>query len=48
MPLLRLTQTTEGDDAHRVEIVLEGDGARQRANARFAFALTPQDDADLR
>ena len=49
MPLLRLTQNAEGDDAYRVELALEGDGvARQTASSRFSFQLTDQDEADLR
>lgn len=49
MPLLRLTQHAEGDDNYHVELALERDGsARQTADARFAFELTGQDEADLR
>ncbi len=47
-PLLRLTLSTQGD-AHSVHLAFEGDGlVRQTANATFSFALTPQDDGDLR
>ncbi|HEV7671577.1 MAG TPA: tetratricopeptide repeat protein [Thermoanaerobaculia bacterium] len=33
---------------HRVEISLEGDGPRRKANSTFAFAVTPRDEEDLR
>ncbi|HZF13845.1 MAG TPA: hypothetical protein VFE33_34055 [Thermoanaerobaculia bacterium] len=45
MPTLRLTQTALGDDLHRVEIALEGVGARQSAEVCFPFRF---DDADPR
>jgi len=36
MPTLRLTQTAAGEDLHRLELSLEGDGlARQTAAVRF-------------
>ena len=46
---LRLTQFADSDDQHGVEIVFEGDGrARQTAVSRFTFALSAQDQEDLR
>lgn len=46
---LRLTQFPDSDDQHRVEIAFEGDGrARQTAVSRFTFALSAQDQEDLR
>lgn len=48
MLLLRLTQHAAGDDRHRVEISLEGDGLRRVAEAVFPFSLSPQDEEDLR
>jgi tetratricopeptide (TPR) repeat protein len=49
MPTLRLTQFAESQpDHYRVELALEGDGARQAATARFNFKLTEQDAEDLR
>lgn len=49
MPTLRLTQFAESQpDHYRVELALEGDGARQTATARFNFKLTEQDAEDLR
>ena len=49
MLILRLTQSLEGPDRHRIEIALEGDGrARQTAVSAFSFALTPQDREDVR
>src|SRR3990172_8858824 len=49
MSLLRLTQFAESQpDHYRVEVALEGDGARQTATARFAFAFSDADRADLR
>ncbi len=49
MRLLRFTQNALDDDRYRVEISLEGDGlARQSVHADFSFALTPQDEGDLR
>ena len=48
-PILRLTQTTEGDSKYRVEVAFEAAGlARQIATARFDFKLTTQDQEDLR
>ena len=47
-PLLRLTQSSTGDDRYRVEIAYEGDGARRTADADVGFRLEPQDEADLR
>ncbi|HZF12663.1 MAG TPA: CHAT domain-containing protein [Thermoanaerobaculia bacterium] len=49
MPILRLAQTVLGEDLHRVEISLEGDGlARQTADVRFLFRFTDDDQRDLR
>ncbi|HZF08751.1 MAG TPA: hypothetical protein VFE33_08185 [Thermoanaerobaculia bacterium] len=49
MPTLRLTQTAVGEDLHRVEISLEGDGlARQTADVRFPFRFSDDDQRDLR
>ncbi len=49
MHLLRLTQTAVTDASWRVELSLERERApRQTATAAFPFALTPQDEADLR
>jgi tetratricopeptide (TPR) repeat protein len=49
MHTLRLTQSAEGQNRHRVEVALEGDGgARQSAVSRFEFALSAQDQEDLR
>jgi tetratricopeptide (TPR) repeat protein len=49
MPTLRLTQTGAGEDLHRVEISLEGDGlARQTAAVSFPFRFTDDDQRDLR
>jgi hypothetical protein len=46
---LRLTQFADGDDQHRVETVFEGDGrACQTAVSRFTFAMSAQDQEDLR
>jgi tetratricopeptide (TPR) repeat protein len=45
---LRLTQHPAADGRHRVEISLEGDGARRTAEAVFPFQLTPQDEEELR
>lgn len=45
---LRIQQHPEAEDRHRVEISLEGDGARRTAEAKLAFALSPQDEEDLR
>ncbi len=47
MPILRLTQFELDNDRNRVEIALEGAGARQTATAEFAFAMTPQDRNNL-
>jgi hypothetical protein len=46
--LLRLTQHEEGENRHRVEVRLEGDGAPQVAESRFTFELTAQDREDVR
>ena len=49
MNILRITQDALDDDQYRVEISFEGEGiARQAFAATFSFALTPQDDGDLR
>jgi tetratricopeptide (TPR) repeat protein len=45
---LRLTQHAVGEDRHRVEISLEGDGARRTAEATFSFRLSPQDEEGMR
>jgi len=45
---LRLTQHAVGEDRHRVEISLEGDGPRRTAESTFAFRLSSQDQEDLR
>src|SRR5215472_9872064 len=45
MPTLRLTQSAEGEDQHRVEIAFE---ARRTAVSRFAFSLSAQDQEDIR
>jgi len=45
---LRITQHALAEDRHRVEIALEGDGARRTAESTFAFGLSPQDEEDLR
>ena len=45
---LRLTQHAAGEDRHRVEIALEGDGARRTAESIFPFLLSSQDEEDLR
>jgi hypothetical protein len=45
---LRLTQHTTGEDGHRVDISLEGDGARRTAESTFSLLLSPQDKEDLR
>jgi hypothetical protein len=47
--ILRLTQTTEGENKHRVEVAFEADGLpRQIATPRFDFQFTRQDQEDLR
>jgi tetratricopeptide (TPR) repeat protein len=46
--LLRLTQHDEEENRHKVEIQLEGDGVPWKAESRFAFDLTAQDEEDLR
>ena len=49
MPTLRLTQSAQGEDQHRVEIALEGDRrARRTAVSHFRFALNLQDQEDTR
>src|SRR4051812_44550439 len=45
---LRLTQHAVGEDRHRVEISLEGDGPRRMAEATFSFHLSPQDEEGMR
>jgi hypothetical protein len=45
---LRLTQHAVGEDRHRVEIALEGDGARRTAEATFSFRVSPQDEEGMR
>ncbi len=49
MLTLRLTQHAETQpDHYRVEVALEGDGARQTAAASFKFTFSEQDRADWR
>ncbi len=49
MPILRLTQIAEGPGAYRVELTFEGGGlVHQATTAHFRFALSEQDEADLR
>jgi tetratricopeptide (TPR) repeat protein len=49
MATLRITQTTESTGQYRAEVALEGDGLpRQTATASFPFAMTEQDQKDLR
>jgi len=45
---LRLTQHAMGENRHRVEISLDGDGARRTAESSFAFSLSPQDEEGMR
>ncbi|OUC16093.1 MAG: hypothetical protein B0A82_03705 [Alkalinema sp. CACIAM 70d] len=46
---LRLTQYTDSQlDWYRVEVALEGDGARQTATVRFQFKLTSQEQENIR
>ncbi len=45
---LRLTQRSAGRNQHRVEVSLEGDGARQAFESTFDFLLLDQDEEDLR
>ena len=46
--ILRLTQTSLGENEYRVEIALEGGALRQIASSEFSFRLTPQDQEDIR
>jgi hypothetical protein len=47
--LIRLTQSTLGEERFRVEVAVEGDGQpRRTAVADFDFPITPQDREDLR
>jgi tetratricopeptide (TPR) repeat protein len=49
MHTLYLTQTSEDENQHQVELVLEDDGqSRQVAKSRFVFALSTPDEEDLR
>jgi len=49
MPMLRLTQSSEGPSRYRVEIALEGDDLpRQTAVSQFDFVLSAEDQEDLR
>src|SRR6266702_6080289 len=48
MLTLRLTQTAEGPNRHRVQLDLEGDGAPVAATSEFDFVLADQDREDLR
>ena len=45
---LRIQQHPPTGERHRVEITLEGDGARRTAESMFPFSLSPQDEKDLR
>jgi tetratricopeptide (TPR) repeat protein len=45
---LRIQQHPLAEGRHRVEIALEGGGARRTAESTFAFSLSPQDEEDLR
>ncbi|HEX5720183.1 MAG TPA: CHAT domain-containing protein [Thermoanaerobaculia bacterium] len=45
---LRIQQHPLEEGRHRVEVALEGDGARRTAKSTFAFSLSPQDEEDLR
>lgn len=45
---LRIQQHAATEGRHRVEISLDGDGARRTAESTFAFSLSPQDEEDLR
>ncbi len=45
---LRLTQHPAEGGQHRVEIALEGDGARRTAESIFTFSIPSQDEEDLR
>ena len=46
--LLRLTQQDEGENRHRVQVQLEGDGAPWQAVSSFSLDLTAQDEEDVR
>jgi len=48
MPVLRLRQTAEGDDAYRVLLELEANGQRREDTRQFRFKLQAQDQEDLR
>lgn len=49
MPILRLTQHTEPQaDHYRVEVALEGIGARRATAASFPFTMTDDDRTNLR
>jgi CHAT domain len=49
MLTLRLTQYADNQpDCYRVEVALEGDGPRQTATVRFQFALTQQEQENIR
>jgi len=45
---LQLKQHAAEKGRHRVDLALEGDGARREATATFDFSMKPQDDEDLR
>ncbi|MFP5286467.1 MAG: CHAT domain-containing protein [Thermoanaerobaculia bacterium] len=45
---LRIQQHPLEEGRHRVEVALDGDGARRTAESTFAFSLSPQDEEDLR
>jgi hypothetical protein len=45
---LRLNQQALGEGRHRVDISLDGDGAPRAATSSFPFALSPQDEGELR
>ena len=49
MPIvLRLTQHTTGEQRYRIECALDGDGTRRTANVEFEFALTSQEQEQIR
>jgi len=45
---LRIKQTALPEGRHQVDLDLTGDGAPRAATSTFAFALSPQDEEDLR
>ncbi len=46
--VIRLTQIALGDDKYRVDIALVGTGVRQTAHSNFSFAMSAQDNEDIR